>query len=390
MSKNQDTRSSLCGNCKHFVAGGLCELVKGQIKAKDTCDLHAYGNPQPIDAEVDPKYNKLEVNYKPGFMVETTTGEVAQKAIQMEHELLARGIPEEEAHRAVIAYFSEREPPYAQPWPGGITGVDIAGRVNNIITPDSGEPTTYFQGLPKDVQPYPTPNQSPYGIGSSTPPYQSFFSPDPNSVGSLSNVYDVLNPPYLGDNTNWSATASQLNSEPSMHNEHGFNVTKAIPEWRYNIEDSQMYPLKIPDIIIPPSGINPLAEAKKEKKKKKNLRDLLLKWALLLGGAVGIDKLLDSLKPDESLEIFAKYTAKLDDKTCVECRNADGKVFNLVEVHMRPVLPSENLGYTTRHPNCRCTWNVEKNYTGTADSLSRKEESEIHKIESHINHSAKH
>ena len=116
-----DTRESLCGNCKHFVAGGLCELVKGQIKAKDTCDLHAYGNPQPIDTKVDPKYNKLEVNYKPGFMLETilkttletTTGDVAQKAIQMEHELLARGIPEEEVHRAVIAYFSEREPPYA-------------------------------------------------------------------------------------------------------------------------------------------------------------------------------------------------------------------------------------------------------------------------------------
>jgi len=128
MSKNQDTRTSLCGNCKHFVAGGLCELVKGQIKAKDTCDLHAYGNPQPIDAEVEPKYNKLEVNYKPGFMVETvsttTTGDVAQKAIQMEHELLSRGIPEEEVHRAVIEYFSQREPPYAMPWPGPV-GISI-------------------------------------------------------------------------------------------------------------------------------------------------------------------------------------------------------------------------------------------------------------------------
>ena len=65
--------------------------------------------PQPIDTEVEPKYNKLEVNYKPGFMVETTTtGDVAQKAIQMEHELLSRGIPEEEVHRAAIEYFSQR------------------------------------------------------------------------------------------------------------------------------------------------------------------------------------------------------------------------------------------------------------------------------------------
>ena len=390
MSKNPDTRQSLCGNCKHFVAGGLCELVRGQIKAKDTCDLHAYGNPQPIDTEVDPKYNKLKVNYKPGFMVETiTTGDVAQKAIQMEHELLSRGIPEEEVHRAVIDYFSGQEPPAAIPWPGPVTGLDLAGTVNNVIVPDTGEPTTYFQGLPKDVQPYPTPNKSPYGIGSSSQPYQSFLTPDPNSLGSLSNVYDVLNPPYLGDDTNWSATANKVNSQPSMHNEYGFNVAKAIPEWRYDVEQSQMYPLQIPDIVIPPSGTNPLAEAKTEKEKKKKLRDLLLKWAILLGGAVGIDKILDSLEPDKPLEIFARYTAKLDDKTCPECRKANGDVFNLIEMHRRPVLPSENLGYTSRHPNCRCTWNVQKNYSGPTTSLSRKEESEIHRIESHISKAAK-
>ncbi|KKK75014.1 hypothetical protein LCGC14_2877970, partial [marine sediment metagenome] len=109
----------------------------------------------------------------------------------------------------------------------------------------------------------------PYGIGSSSQPYQSFFSPDPNSVGSLSNVYDVLNPPYPykseSESANWLGTANKINSEPSMHGEHGFNVAKAIPEWRYNIEDSQMYPLRIPDIIIPPSGTNPLAETDNSK-----------------------------------------------------------------------------------------------------------------------------
>ncbi len=82
MSKSQKSRQNLCGNCKHFVAGGLCELVKGQIKAKDTCDLHEYGQPQTIDTEVDPTHNKLKVNYKPGFMVETTTGDIAHKVFQ--------------------------------------------------------------------------------------------------------------------------------------------------------------------------------------------------------------------------------------------------------------------------------------------------------------------
>ena len=388
-------RQSLCGNCKHFVAGGLCELVKGQIKAKDTCDLHAYGNPRPIDTEVEPKYNKLEVNYKPGFMVETvTTGDVAQKAIQMEHELLSRGVPEEEAHRAVIAYFSQREPPYAMPWPGPVTGMDVAGRVNYAIVPATREPLTNFDGLPEDVQPYPTSNKSPYGIGSDAippQPYPSNPTPDPNSIGSLSNTYDVLHPPYPYDSasasSNWLGLATDLNSEPSMHGEYGFNVAKSIPEWRYPVEDSQMYPLQIPDIIIPPSGTNRLAEAKKEDKKK-DWRKLLAKWALLLGGLVGINKILDSLEPDEPLEVFAEYQYHSHDSDD-ECVPYSGKTFNLLETHNRPVIPSENLGYTTTHVNCKCTWTIKPNYKKAPDSINRKEESEIHRIENHISNAAK-
>ena len=388
MSKNPESRSALCGNCKHFVAGGLCQLVKGQIKAKDTCDLHEYGNPQPIDTKVNPTHNKLKVNYKPGFMVETTSGELAQKAIQMEHELLSRGIPEEEVHRAVIEYFSQREPPYAMPWPGPVTGYDLAGRVDPLIVPDTGVPLTDFTGLPKNVEPYPTPNRSPYGIGDS---YPSNPTPDPNSLGNLSNTYNVLNPPYPGDNTNWSATASKINSEPSMHGEHGFTVEKAIPEWRYPVEQSQMYPLKVPDIIIPPSGINPLAEAKKPT----DLKTLLAKWALLLGGIIGINALLKNYEdsgvngepPTTPLEIFAQYEYHGHDSDD-ECAPYNGKRFNLLETHNRPVIPSENLGYTTTHPNCKCTWKVIQNYKKAPDSLTRKEESEIHGIESHIKKAA--
>ncbi len=385
MSKSQDTRSQLCGNCKHFVAGGLCELVKGQIKAKDTCDLHAYGNPQPIDTEVDPKYNKLEVNYKPGFMVETTSGDIAQKAIQMEHDLLSRGVPENEVHRAVVDYFSSPEPPQALAWPGPVTGLDLAGRINSVIVPDTGVPLTDFTGLPENVEPYPTPNVSPYGIGS----YPNSPTPDPNSIGSTSHMYSFKNNP-AEPSAVWNGLASDVNSHPSMHNEYGFNVAKAIPEWRYNIEDSQMYPLKIPDIIIPPSGTNPLAEVAK-KDPKKDFKKRLAKWALLLGGVLGIKTIIDNYmdsKQDKPLEVYAKYTATLDDKTCPDCRNSDGKIFNLLETHNRPVVPSENLGYTTRHPNCRCIWEIKENYTGKQSSISKKEESEIHKIESDITKAA--
>lgn len=186
--------------------------------------------------------------------VETLTGEFAQKVIQMQQELLARGVPPLEVKRAIIAYFSQPEPPPAESWPGPVTGLDLAPKISTVKVLDTGQPLTDFTGLPKDVQPYPTPNRSPYGIGTTQQPYPSFFTPDGNNLGNLSNVYKILNHPYPYESLVWNGFASKPSSEPSMHGEHGFNVEKSIPEWRYPIEQSQMHPVKIPDIIIPPSG----------------------------------------------------------------------------------------------------------------------------------------
>jgi len=381
MSKSQTSREQLCGNCKHFVAGGLCELVRGQINSKSTCDLHKFGNPQPIDTEVDPTHTKSETNYKPGFMTETT-GDTAQKAIQMEHELLSRGIPENEVHRAVIDYFSQREPPYAMPWPGPVTGLDLAAPINTVKVPDTGTPVTDFNGLPADTQPYPISNVSPYGIGS----YPSNPTPDPNSVGNLSNTYNVLNPPYPYESAVWNGLASDVNSQPPMHGLHGFNVASMIPTFPDDYEalhsDSQIH-----SKAIQPSGA--VTEAKNDTKKK--LLSLLGKWTLLLGGAVAIDsiikKYLDS-KTDEPLEIIAEYNYHGHDSDD-ECAKFAGKRFNLLETHNRPVIPSEKLGYTTTHPNCICSWNVKPNAKPYVNKVTKSEQEEINKIENHIKQSAK-
>lgn len=447
MSRNQDTRSPVCGNCKHFVAGGLCELVRGKIDSKAICDLHAYGSPQPIDTEVEPKYDKSDVNYKFEIISETVTGEMVAKAIQMEHELLSRGVPEEEVHRAVIAYFSGPEPPPAMQWPGPVTGLDLAGRIDAFRVPDSGEPTTYFQGLPKDVQPYPTPNKSPYGIGE-TQPYRANPTPDPNSLGSLSNTYNVLNYPYPYESAVWDGLASRLNSEPSMHGLTGFNVEKAIPEWRYDVEQSQVYPPAKRDIIYPPSGalletldpkelqagieielehtkdrdiarqiaidhlnedpkyytkllthVEPekkhlletrIREAKKDETKKK-LLTLMAKWALLLGGMIGVNKIIKDYIDsdiDKPLEIIAIYNYHGHDNDD-ECARYSGKRFNLLETHNRPVIPSEKLGYTTTHPNCVCTWDVRPDSNLKPNKITKSEQGEITKIEKHITDAAK-
>jgi hypothetical protein len=387
MSKSQTSREQLCGNCRHFVAGGLCELVMGQINSKSTCDLHEFGSPKPIDTEVNPTHTKTKTNYKPGFMVETipTTGDIAQNAIQMEHELLARGIPENEVHRAVIAYFSQREPPAAMPWPGPVTGVDLAGNVNNVIVPDTGTPLTNFNGLPADTQPYPTPNKSPYGIGSN--PYPSNPTPDPNSVGSVSNTYNISNPPYPYESAVWNGLGSNVNSQPSMHGEYGFNVASLVPTFPNDYEALHS------DTRVNSKGIQPsgaVTEAKKENQKKK-YQKLLAKWALLIGGAVAIDHIIKNYidsDTEQPLQVFAEYQYHGHDSDD-ECAKFSKKTFDLLETHNRPVIPSEDIGYTTTHPNCICTWKVLPNYTGKGNSLSRKEESDIHSIESYISKAAK-
>jgi len=348
--------------------------------------LHEFGDPKPIDTEVNPTHTKSETNYKPGFMVETTTGDVVQKAIQMEHELLSRGIPENEVHRAVIDYFSQQEPPYAMPWPGPVTGLDLAAPINNVRVPDTGTPLTDFTGLPADTQPYPTPNVSPYGIGSN-PPYHTNPTPDPNSIGNLSNTYDVLNHPYPYESAVWNGLASDVNSEPSMHGEYGFNVASLIPTFPDDYE-SLHSDSRIHSKGIQPSGA--VTEVKKDDTKKK-LLTLLGKWTILLGGAVAIDaiikKYLDS-GVDEPLEIIAEYNYHGHDKDD-ECTKFAGKRFNLLETHNRPVIPSEKLGYTTTHPNCICTWDVKPNAKPFVNKVTKSEQEEINKIENHIKQSAK-
>lgn len=380
------------------------------------------------------------------------TENIAQKVIQMEHELLSRGIPEEEVHRAVIAYFSQAEPPPAMPWPGPVTGLDLAGRVDPYIVPDTtGVPLTNFRGLPQNVEPYPTPNKSPYGIGGINQ-YQSNPTPDPNSIGNLSNTYNVANSPYPYDSAVWNGLASDVNSEPSMHNEYGYNVATTIPTFPDSYEalhdDS-----KIHSRVIEPSGAyhetidpkelqagieielehtknpdiarqiaidhlnedpkyytkllthvepekkhlletdfkdNRITEAKKDSQRKKLLENLA-KWSLLLGGVAGINaivkKYLDS-DMDKPLEIIAEYEYHGHDNDD-ECAKYSGKRFNLLETHNRPVIPNEKLGYTTTHPNCVCTWGVKADSNLSVNKVTKNEQEEISSIENHITQAAK-
>ena len=50
-----------------------------------------------------------------------------------------------------------------------------------------------------------------------------------------------------------------------------------------------------------------------------------------------------------------QYNGHIDGESC---QLFDGNVFDLSNISGRPVLPSEGLGFTNRHPNCRCTWEL--------------------------------
>lgn len=49
-----------------------------------------------------------------------------------------------------------------------------------------------------------------------------------------------------------------------------------------------------------------------------------------------------------------KYNGHMDESDY--CKSFNGAVFDISKREGRPVLPSENLQYTSQHPNCECTW----------------------------------
>lgn len=324
-------------------------------------------------------------------------------------ELQRRGIAEPELSRAVQAEFVDYPTPtVVEPWPGPVTGTDLAGNINLDLIPDSGFPPVIQPNTDK-TEPFPTPNQSPYGIGTTGTPYPSFATPNPNAtdrpIGSSAATSDVLsitNFPAEPSN-NWSGTASKLNSEPSMEGEHGFNVTKSIPEWRYPIEDSQIdfTGIDIPPITIEPSGqFNEAITT--NNKKKKSLMDKLKPFIKMLGVGFSASSLIDSYlakapeEPEERehyfthnlMEVMAEFTLSPTHKGKDVCDDYSGKTFNLMDTHNRPILPSEGKGYVNLvHPHCHCVWRITKEKT--ADSLNRKQQSEFSKIESHIEKAAK-
>ena len=170
--------------------------------------------------------------------------------------LRAQGIPEEEIKRAILSQVENPEE-LAMNWPGPITGIDLAGNQPRFLVPDTGFPPVFIPNPETSTDFIPSvgphgylslPTPDPLGsVRTNTPVY------DPNG-SNIGHTYNITNWPTSGDMTNWLATGNVVGSETPTVGVEGFNFMKSIPEWRYDVEQSQSEPFNHPSIAIYPSG----------------------------------------------------------------------------------------------------------------------------------------
>lgn len=184
---------------------------------------------------------------------------------QLANLLRAHGVPEEEIQRAILSEQSDPTPA-ALPFPGPVTGIDLAGGQPRFLVPDTGSPP-YFAPNAENTQFIPGVGPEGYLSLPTPDPLGSVKTNDPKydlNGSNIGHTYNITNWPYPMDTsnyTNWFGMANDLNSQPPTVGIEGFNSQKSIPEWRYNVEQSQSQPYGMPSIAIYPSGAS--QEAKK-------------------------------------------------------------------------------------------------------------------------------
>jgi hypothetical protein len=174
---------------------------------------------------------------------------------QLANLLRAHGVPEEEIYRAILSQY-ENPTPAAQPFPGPITGIDLAGNQPRFLVPDTGFPPVFT----------PNPIESTEFIPSVGPAgYLSLPTPDPlgsvktnhpvydNTGSNIGHTYNIENSP-AAPSENWLGLANDPNSEPPTLGVRGYNFDMSVPPWRYDVEQSQSAPINVPPIAIFPSG----------------------------------------------------------------------------------------------------------------------------------------
>jgi len=385
MSQTQDQKLAVCGNCKRFVVGGQCERVQGEIRVEDVCDIHEPGDPYAYGFPTIPSIPKIEVNYRPAYWDQLQDGEyspmemreaLTRSAIQSEIDrMMEYGIDPTEILRTIQSYIFDPNKDIIE-WPPMTLGLDNLANINTAKVPSTGEPPIYQPNTPGPTQPYWVPPYNPYP-NNPTPDPLGAVKTDP----SVSRTYNITNPPVKQDSDVWLGLASDKGSEPPTIGVTGYNINKDPPR---SIEGIYPNP-DMPHINIPPSdGAPQFREITGDelKAKKKSLLDKMRPWLALLGGIGAAGVMAEYLSREESPRLLAKYHYRRHEADDV-CNQYNGQVFDLLDTTNRPVIPSENLGYVTTHPNCQCYWTPQKTAKQTG-TLTRKQQSDIEQIKGDI------
>ena len=387
----QDQKIAVCGNCKYFVVGGQCERVQGEIRVEDVCDIHESGDPSAYGLPVIPSIPKIEVNYRPAYWDQLQDGEyspmemreaLTRSAIQSEIDrMMEYGIDPTEIIRTIESYIFDPNKDIME-WPPIVTGIDNLANINKVKVPSTGEPPIYQPNTMGPAQPWYVPPVNPYP-NNPTPDPLGAVKTDP----SVSRTYSISNPPTY-PTPNWLGLASDLESQPPTVGVTGYNLTSNPP---ISIQGIYPYP-DMPHIAIPPSDDAPqFHEATPEelKTKKKSLWDKIKNWLpLIAAGAFTASSLVNSMAEEEEPRLLGKYHYRRHEQDDV-CNQYNGKVFDLLDTANRPVIPSENLGYVTTHPNCQCYWTIQKRSKKPPATPTRKQQSDIEQIKGDITKAAR-
>lgn len=290
-----------------------------------------------IISQVEPMPSS-EYSYKE--MKEALLKNDLERLLQQERFMRLMGIPEEEIIRVLIS-MAENPTVDSIAWPPRVTGLDLMAQV-----PSLGEFESYY---PAYFQPYSRGFDNWANI-SNVNPYPNNPTPDPlgsvKTDPSLSRTYNITNPP-TEPTPNWLGLASDVNSEPPTVGVTGYNVKASAP---ISIQGIYPYP-DMPHITIPPSDNAPQFQEQEY---------------------------------EPALATYVYTSHEQDDV----CRGFNGKVFDLNDMVHRPVVPSEELGYTTTHPNCKCYWREQATTKKKIKTADKKQQRDISNIKRHITRKA--
>lgn len=284
------------------------------------------------------------------------------KIINTYIELKNRGIPDLEALRVLAMQYgvgkinglnTQYEPANTSYWPPRKTGgMDTVDRIYpNLIPAEAFSPP-----LPPHL---------------TIPELESVaISGGLNNITTHENLWDdsQILPPLL-DNTNYVATGSDRNSQPSMHGEEGWVGSKQIPEesfydpmnksWSKRKMGIPQQPSQISSqLVVGDSSYSPNDGIDGEIETVIPRDDIIP-----MSGHVTEPRQETVGYPPLKLRQMGKFhysnhghTSKYQEQKGMHiCEQLNNTIWDMSD-KSRPIIPSENAGICNTHPNCECWW----------------------------------